>query len=137
MTLRVNRQTQLHVFCEASDVASARLCLKAGEANVDYQDRLQQTPLFYACGSACIDAIILLVTHGANLDIKNMVLRDWVDRYLRWIGSISLMYLSRSISRVCVSSMVARRSNSSPRYTIQAALECTALLALDRIYTLT
>jgi len=127
MTLRVNRQTQLHVFCEASDVASARLCLKAGEANVDYQDRLQQTPLFYACGSACIDAIILLVTHGANLDIKNMVLCDCMDQ-MDWID---VAYIS------CLSSMVARRSNSSPRYTIQAALECSARLALDLTYTLT
>ena len=48
-----NPHTQLHAFCEASDVSSVRLFLRAGEGYVDYQDKVRtSTQLRYGSSYA-------------------------------------------------------------------------------------
>lgn len=63
--------TPLHLACLHQRLGVVRELLKCGGCNVDVQDARGNTPLFYACSKNDVRVFELLLSHGADVKVKN------------------------------------------------------------------
>lgn len=63
--------TPLHLACMNERLPIVRELLKCGGCSLDVQDVRGNTPLFYACLKNNIKTFELLLTHGADTNVKN------------------------------------------------------------------
>ncbi|XP_057663792.1 ankyrin repeat domain-containing protein 27-like [Diorhabda carinulata] len=66
--------TPLHLACIYERVQVIRELVKCGDCNIDEQDDIGNTSLFYACQKGNVKIVDILLKNGADCDIKNLLL---------------------------------------------------------------